>query len=383
MICVKCKQEVADGAYCNLCGARQKPKEKKPRHRANGTGSVYLRKDVYQAVITYYIGGERKTHSKSGFVTKKAALDYIPKLWEDVRKGIKIAAKTLADYFAWFSETAMLKLSSSKKIAYRKAWERLAPIHEKSVKDLGIDDLQCVVDKMAISFYTAKDMRDLLSHLYKRACAEDVVRTNFAQYLVLPTLEEKEASAYTEAEVKAMWLAYEAGDLFAGFPITMIYTGMMTGELLGCKKAMIDFDRQVIIGAGLKTKERRKRPIVIPDLIIPVLCKLCDSHPYKSLVGMNGQKFYAEYHAMAQRLGIRDLPPYSCRHTTATALALGDVVAPSVITKIMRQKQLVTTERYKHIDEQARLEAVNALAVSPITRVEAITEKNKGDANDD
>ena len=383
MICIRCKKETADGGYCSLCGAKQHSKEKKAGRRANGEGSVYLRGRGYQAVITYYINGQRKTHSKGGFSTKKAAYEYIPKLWEDVKKGLKKAAKTLADYFAWFSETSMLKLSSSKKIAYRKAWERLAPIHEKSVKDLGIDELQSVVDRMAISYYTAKDIRDLLSHLYRRACAEDVVRTNLAQYLVLPKLEEKEASAYTEEEVGRMWAAYEAGDLFAGFPITMIYTGMMTGELLGCKKAMIDFDRQVIIGAGLKTKERRNKPIVIPDLIIPVLCKLCDSHPYKSLVGMNGQKFYAENHARAQRLAIRDLPPYSCRHTTATALALGDVVAPSVITKIMRQKQLVTTERYKHIDEQARLEAVNALAVSPITRVEAIAEKNKGDANDD
>ena len=35
------------------------------------------------------------------------------------------------------------------------------------------------------------------------------------------------------------------------------------------------------------------------------------------LIGMNQDIFYKEYHAALQRAGVRDLPPYSCRHTTA------------------------------------------------------------------
>jgi len=367
MVCRKCRKEGPDGAYCTHCGTKQTV-TRRPRRRANGEGSVYWRNNGYQAVITYYVAGRRKTHSKGGFQTKAAAYAYIPTLIKEVMEGCGNRNQvTLASEYEPWSETAMLRLSPSKQTAYRIAWSKLAPIHDVAITELTIADLQKVVDQQALTFYPARDIKNLLSHLYKRACAEDVVRTNLAEFIVLPTLEETEASAYTEKEVQKMWVAYKEGDMFVSFALIMIYTGMMPGELLKCKKEMIDFQGQTIIGAGLKTKERRSKPIIIPDFIIPVLQDICDSHNYKSLVGMNRDKFYVRYHEMSERLDIRDLPPYACRHTTATALALGDKVAPSVITKVMRQKQMATTERYKHADDQVRLDALNKLAISPIT----------------
>lgn len=368
MICIKCKRDGPDGAYCVYCGAKQDAK-RNGRRRANGQGSVYKRGNGYQATITFYRAGVRMTRSKGGFSTKKAAYDYLPVLIEEAVGKLGYRDKvTLADEYGPWSETAMLRLSPSKQTAYRIAWSKLAPIHDVAITELTIADLQKVVDQQAPTFYPARDIKNLLSHLYKRACAEDVVHANLAEFIVLPSLEEKEALPYTEAEVQAMWIAYKAGDLFVGFALIMIYSGMMPGELFACKKTMIDFENQTIIGAGLKTKERRNKPIVIPDFIIPIVREIYDSHNYESLVGMGRDRFYERYHEMSERLGIRDLPPYACRHTTATALALGDVVPPSVITKVMRQKQMTTTERYKHVDDQTRLEALNRLAQSPITR---------------
>ena len=368
MICIKCKRDGPDGAHCVHCGAKQAAK-RNGRRRANGTGSVYRRGSGYQATITFYRSGVRMTRSKGGFSTKKAAYDYLPILIEETVRKIGYRDKvTLATEYEPWSETALLRLSPSKQTAYRIAWDKLASIHNADITELTIADLQKVVDQQAPTYYTARDIKNLLSHLYKRACAEDVVRTNLAEFIVLPTLEEKEASAYTEEEVQKMWAAYREGGTFVGFALIMIYSGMMPGELFACKKTMIDFENQTIIGAGLKTKERRNKPIVIPDFIIPIVREIYDSHNYESLVGMGRDRFYERYHEMSERLGIRDLPPYACRHTTATALALGDVVPPSVITKVMRQKQMTTTERYKHVDDQTRLEALNRLAQSPITR---------------
>lgn len=78
------------------------------------------------------------------------------------------------------------------------------------------------------------------------------------------------------------------------------------------------------------------------------------------VVGMNKDNFYKEYHAALQRAGVRDLPPYSCRHTTATALALGNI-APSVTQEVMRHTKFSTTQRYIHPDSEAARKAVNAL----------------------
>ena len=58
---------------------------------------------------------------------------------------------------------------------------------------------------------------------------------------------------------------------------------------------------------------------------------------------------------------MRKLPPYSCRHTTATALALGNI-APSVIQEVMRHTKFATTQRYIHPDTTSALAAVNQLA---------------------
>ena len=138
---------------------------------------------------------------------------------------------------------------------------------------------------------------------------------------------------FSEVELRKLWEAYGAGDHVVGFVLTMIYTGMMPGELLKLTKESINFDTQQITGVGLKTKTRKENDIVFPDMLVAVLRGLCERTTSRKgyLVGMNKDKFYVEYYAALERAGTRRLTPYSCRHTTATALAL-DNIAPSVIS---------------------------------------------------
>lgn len=70
--------------------------------------------------------------------------------------------------------------------------------------------------------------------------------------------------------------------------------------------------------------------------------------------------FYDAFHDTLRQCGCRPLTPYSCRHTTATALALGDI-APSVIQEVMRHTKFSTTQRYIHPDSSSMLDAVNKI----------------------
>ena len=99
-----------------------------------------------------------------------------------------------------------------------------------------------------------------------------------------------------------------------------------------------------------------------PDMLVAVIRDLCEHTTSRKwyLVGMNKDKFYVEYYAALERSGTRRLTPYSCRHTTATALALGNI-APSVIQTVMRHAKFSTTQRYIHPDRSAALEAVNQM----------------------
>lgn len=140
----------------------------------------------------------------------------------------------------------------------------------------------------------------------------------------------------------------------------MIYTGMMPGELFDCKKDMVNFENHTILGCGKKTRKRKQTPLVIFDTIEPVFRQMCETVPGEKLLRMNRDNFYAEFHATLALCKCRDLTPYSCRHTTASALALQDI-PPSVIQEVMRHTKFTTTQRYIHISVSPMLEAVNKI----------------------
>lgn len=363
-VCKKCRRQIDDQAiYCQYCGAKQ-IRQQNSRRRGNGEGSVYQRGRTWQAEI---VVGQRYNDRlgrfvpvrryKGGFPTKRAALEYLPVLRAETERP---AVVTLSTIWENWQKTAMRQLSESKQTHYRTAYRKLAGIAYQDITVLTIQDLQAVVDEQAPTYYPAKDIKTLLSHLYKRAQAESIVQNNLSDFIVLPPLEEKEQQAFSEIEIISLWNAYGAGDSIAGYALLMIYTGMMPGELFKVEKSMIDWERQTITGCGLKTKVRKKTPIVIADLILPVLHDLCERSQGARLIEIPRDTFYREFDRLLRDSGCRDLTPYACRHTTATALALGDV-APSVIKQVMRHSKFSTTQRYIHIDTAPMLEAVNGL----------------------
>lgn len=364
MKCCKCRKEIPDESkFCLKCGAKQNLLQS--RHtRGNGQGTAIKRGSTWTAIWTievYPDTKERKIHQKrrwkGGFKTKTAALAYAANPIQEEKE-----SPTLRTYYTGWEKSDMCDLSRSKQTAFKIAWSKMNELAGKCMDELTINQIQSCVSRNAPTYYPAKDMKTLLSHLYRRAVAEGTARTNLAEFIRLPPLEEKELQPFTEIELHKLWTAYGTGDRMIGFVLLMIYTGMMPGELLKFKGDMVDWTAHEIRGCGLKTKKRKETPIVFPDLLEPVLRNLIESSKSHSdyVVGLNKDKFYSEYHASLQRAGVRDLPPYSCRHTTATALALGNI-APSVIQEVMRHTKFSTTQRYIHPDSASALAAVNAL----------------------
>ena len=273
----------------------------------------------------------------------------------------KPVAPSLSHYWDVWSSSAYEKLSASKQSAYRIAWAKLEAVSQYSVEDISVGLLQSLINEKAPTYYPARDIRTLLSHLYHLAIADGVATVDLPSYLTLPKLDEDEPTPFSEADLISFWEHYEAGDSFIGYILLMVYTGMMPGELCILKKDTINWERREIIGCGLKTKERKKKPIVLADFILPVLQGLCDFTEGEKVLRMNRDRFYAEFHSALERCDVQDLTPYACRHTTATALALGNQVAPSVIQRVMRHKKFETTQRYIHPDDTAALSAVNTL----------------------
>lgn len=360
MTCSRCHSEMPLNArYCPFCG-RVVSYTPNSRKRPNGAGTAFKRKNTWTAQVTKYIytddSGKRKRkyQTKGGFKTKKEALAYL----ETLREAETRTVPTLLELYSVYSKNDLPKLSKDKQTAYKKARERLEPIIGRKIDSLTTSDLQTVVNLQSSTFYTSRDMKVLLSHLYKRAAADQFVNANLAQYIVLPALEEKEATAFTQEEVNRMWTAYADGDTFIGYLLVMIYSGMMPSELFACRRDMIDFDRCEIVGCGKKTKTRKTGVIVFADCVKPVLEELSSLND--RLYPKHESVFYDEYHEATKRIGIRDLPPYSCRHTTGTEAAKLGLNA-STIQRIMRHEKITTSQRYIHLGDSEVHNGLNSM----------------------
>ena len=366
MICIKCKAEIPEGSlYCNRCGKKQFTTKKKrgAKSRGNGMGTAYKDGKYWRAKIVrgYYIdanGVKRsRTCSQGGFATKKEALDYIPQLQA---KSTDTPKTTLSDYWTFYQNKKLPELSSSKQTAYKIAWAKWSVLAHRRIETLKIEDLQLVLDESATTYYPARDMKVLLSHFYKHAMANQDVSINLSQFLQLPPSKPSEQMPFNAEELAALWQDYSAGNTWTGYILLMIYTGMMPGELLQARKDQIEWEEKRIVGAGLKTDIRKATPIVLADVIIPVLQDLVDHSPGDKLIHINKDNFYKTYYETLERIGARKLAPYSCRHTTGTDLAT-QAVPPSIIQAIMRHSKITTTQHYIHIDSTAALAGVNAL----------------------
>lgn len=371
-----------DAQYCHLCGTKQTVRPRTPKAKGNGTGSIYRRSDrpgwcvavtASMKIETQKDGTKvmrQKRHTKSGFRTKKEANEYLSALIadNDARHVKKIP--TVSTLYQDFVDAPGKKPGDSTMSAYRTAFKRRI---EPAIGDLEIDvvslrDLERIIS--GLTYDPAKDVKDLMSLLFKRAIGDGFVQVNPCPLLQLPEHNAAKVPAWDPKEIEALWKSWGEGDRIAGCCLLMIHSGMMPGELMKCTLPMIDWENHTIIGCGLKTKERRENPIVFPPVIEPVLRDLCATTASRKgfLLGINKDKFYDEFREMKARLKIRpEVIPYSGRHSTATELELLGV-QPSVIASVLRHKNYATTAKhYMDIPVANALAALSQIDRKPTT----------------
>ncbi len=379
MNCPKCKKALPEGAnYCAFCGRKLvQSRTHRPKRSPNGTGCAYQRPGQRTWTASVVVGyrdpppldlnnpdNKRQRvpikRTKGGFDSKAAALAYCATL----RAGGKLkpeAAPTLKYYWHVYG-TDLDKLSDSKQVAYTIAWDKLKEIHEAQIDQLTVEDLRQTVAKACTTYYPAKDCRTVLTNLYRLAAADGYANKDLPSFINLPKLTEKEQEPFSETEQAALWKLYESGDIRAAIPLLMIYTGMMPGEAFDLMASMIHLEDRQIVGAGKKTNVRKKSPIYLAASILPVVEDLiAHSRPSGRVFGASEDKWRADYYGALEAAGSRTLPPYSCRHTTATALAITEGIAPQTIRKVMRWSTTKMLDRYAHPDQADAKAAVDTI----------------------
>ena len=377
MLCPKCKaQNPPVAIYCNQCGKKLiTTKKGRTKSRGNGTGTAFKRGSTWTAQVVLKYEDlppfdpenpentqprKKITRSKGGFKTKDAALQYCPVLKNGPMR--PPLAPTLAHYWEVYQNGPYEALSASKQASYRCAWRKLSAISSTRIDQLTAADLQGAVSGMKDSFYATRDCKVLLTHLFRIAAAEGYVNKDLPSFIQLPRLEETERIPFSDTEQAALWKLYEKGDMRAAAPLLMIYTGMMPGEARALTVDNFDLDDHLITGVGMKTKVRKQTPIVLADSIMPVAEALVvNALPDGRIWNGRREVWYQMYYDVLAAAGCRPLPPYSCRHTTATALAITEGIAPQTVRKVMRWSTSKMLDRYAHPDQSDALAAVNTI----------------------
>ena len=361
MDCKKCKTSLPPNAnFCPMCGKRIVTSNQAVKSRGNGQGTVYkLPNGKYKAEVTvcYYVENgsvKRKRHTKV-FDKKKDAIAFLPQL-KSYAPEKKITLFELNQIYE--SSRAYDRLSKSQRDKLGYAWKRLSPLHMHDIVTLTIDDMQACIDGAVSTYYPARDMKVMLSHLYDIAIKREYVQYNKTEYIELPELKKAKRDAWHEDEIAKLWHSYNSGNYFVGYILIMIYAGLRFGELARIKKEDVHLDKHYAIG-GIKTEAGIDREIAFADKIMPVVTNYYNSNKRK-LLEMNEDNFYTKYHETTEQLGIRDLPPHCCRHTYFTRLA-SEGVQPAVITQSGGHKDLSVTMQYIHIPLADKLAAVNKI----------------------
>ena len=322
-----------------------------PKRRGNGEGSVVRYKDKWRAIIV--TGWRDETHPirhTRVFNNAREAKEYIASFQSTpspVRK------TTVADYWSIYRDNGLQKLSPSKITHYNTVWRRIESIAHEDMRSLTVARLQDLVKGM--TYYPSRDVKSLLSHLFKLAIADGVCSYNLSSAIVLPELHEEETVPFTAEEVEKMWLDYEEHPE-TGLALLMTYTGMMPSELK-VKAEDIDLDHQRITW-GIKTQRRRESSILIPDRLMPVVRQLLQNGKNGGLMPYKLDTYRKAFKEMVARIGANPrCTPYSCRHTFATMLSTQ--VSAHVLARLMRNDIRVTAKYYLHNDDDSLLQFAN------------------------
>ena len=341
----------------------------RPKVRGNGMGCAYKRGPTWTACVTvgWTLPADPSKpkkpirRTKAGFATKKDAIAYCPTLLAGGVEKQKEAPR-LCEYWDLYSEADMKKLSANKQSAYRTAWKKLKSIHFVRMDAFTVDVLRQAVSSSCKTYDTAKDCKSLLSNLFVLAAADRFAVRELPSFIILPEKKETERIPFSAEEQKKIWKAYDDGDIRAATHLLMIYTGMMPGEAMALRVENIHIEDRIIVNTGIKTKVRKATPIVIADCIVPVVEDLIANAQPSGYVWKRVEKdWYDSYYSLLEDTGCRHLSPYSCRHTTATALAVSENVAPQTIKKIMRWSTARMLDRYSHPNTSDALAGVNRL----------------------
>ena len=333
--CRKCGAELPPGAiFCPMCGRKQ-TRERSPKKRGNGQGTVLeLPSGKYKVVVTlgYYTGEDGRRHRRTRsrvFARKKDAVAAVPELLNaKPAEKKRITFKELYD--KWLPTHRAGKSTID---CYKAAIKYFAPLWHVPIADIDLDDLQECLDECPHGKRTRQNMKAVCGLVYKYGIPRKVIpeNLNLAQFLIVEGEGTARRASFTDEEIEAIKKA--CGKIpHAEEVYILIYTGFRPSEYLSLTADSYDNALQTLTG-GSKTAAGRDRVVTLSPKIAPLVAALAASggplikdpsgKPW-TLKGWTEDVFYPVLEAAGIGNPVEDrrhkYTPHSCRHTFATLM---------------------------------------------------------------
>lgn len=360
MLCVKCKSELPPGAmYCPKCGKKQAASPPRKRmKRPNGTGTVYKlsgrRTKPWAAAKEKVIIGYYQTRTE--------ALEALEKL-----SGMDIVENynmTFSQVYQGWSKEHFPKLSKWGVQAYEGSYKAFSSLHQRKFRSLRTSDFQAVLDAIEGKSEVKKKHKQLLGQMSKWAMREEIIATNYAQFVEIEPSPKKEKEIFTAEDIEKLT---KNNSETAKIILMLIYTGMRIGELFSL--TLQDYHGDYVVG-GSKTEAGRNRIIPIRPEGKTLFAYFAGQATDPLLLsGYTGQKNpnnfrRRDYYPLLDKLGIARKSPHSTRHTF-TSWAVKSGMSPEILQKILGHADFSTTANvYTHMSPEDILSEMQKLTVT-------------------
>lgn len=351
----------------------------KPMKRGNGTGAIFKvagkkRRKPYQVIVTLGWDDQGKQIRKSlGYYETQDKATIALANYNENPYDITGGKATFSEVYEKWSLQKFPTISDSNVNGIKAAYKRCGFLYSKKFKDIGIDDLQYVIDTSDCNYPTMKKIKSLFSQLYGYAIPRKLTDRDYSEALNIEKFKDKNPNKrnrdiYTDEQIEKL-RAIDHTDA-AKTILMLIYSGMRISELLNLKKENCHMDELYVDIIAAKTKNGIRR-VPIANKTLEYWKYFYDKPDCEYLISIKGRDFsekkgYTAFNntywkplTEALEFGKRDL--HETRHTTDTMLKIAEV-SDSKITAIMGHAPGSTADKYyTHFPVIVLLEAINKI----------------------
>lgn len=345
--------------------------------RANGTGCVIKesgrRRNPYRASITLGWDDDGKQIRKTiGYYKTNDEATIALANYNAHPYDITGGKATFSDLYDKWSMQKFSTVGHQSIKGYEASYKRCYFLYDKPFKDIGVDDLQYVIDTADCNYPTLKKVKILFDQLYKYALPRKLTDQNYADYVDIAKYKERNPNkrnnvSFTADEIAQIRLLDQTE--IAKVVMMLIYSGLRISELLNLRRIDCHLSENYIDIVAAKTSNGiRKVPVAEKTAAYweyffnknGEYLIILDNRSFESGKGYTAFKD-TYWHPFMESIGFGKRNIHETRHTCSTLLHEAEIYEPK-INRILGHTGKTTAENvYTHLGIEDLIEAINKI----------------------